>query len=843
MWNQPFKQSLQDAYDQWAAGDADKEYTAGGNLKVPARRLLVDWVVAAWDKLDKDMIRQSFKVCGLSVRTDGSEDDLILCFREGQPCAAGREALTQLRQRSRENRCEAAQEEGDEEELLNNEFVVFDDDEEDFEQEDCDHMSLHRFIHQALPSNDKKLIVKEEQQEWSPSLDQDPEPPHIKEEQEELWTSQEGEQLRGLEEADITKFPFTPVPVKSEEDDEEKLQSSQFHQSKTEQMEKERRKFDFKFKERVLQYAETHSAEKTARHFNIDSKRIRDWRKQRGKLLLADKSRARLTGGGRKKVSLELERRLSQWIYSMLDKHNRVSRNMIKKKALEIYPSVSDGGKMFVASTGWLQRFLQRNDLSLRRRTPMSQEETPPTEKLVSFVDYVGKAVSSNRILEGGIIVMDETAVLFNMVSPTAIDTRGAKSVAPKTTRYEDSHLTVVLAAKADGTKLKPYIVFRKAAGEVKALQQQISSAVISTSVNGWMNDALTADWLQSVVGKFNVNPRLLVWDSYRCHTGVATKAELKCGYNVTTAVIPGGCTKYIQPPAVMWNQPFKQSLQDAYDQWAAGDADKEYTAGGNLKVPARRLLVDWVVAAWDKLDKDMIRQSFKVCGLSVRTDGSEDDLILCFREGQPCAAGREALTQLRQRSRENRCEAAQEEEDEEELLNNEFAFLDDDDDEEDFEQENSDHMSLHCFIHQALPSNNKKTIVVKEEQQEWSPSLDQDPEPPHIKEEQEELWTSQEGEQLRGLEEADITKFPFAPVPVKSEEDEEKPQSSRSFIKAKLNRWKQELMERTVEDQDQPGTQIQIHIYNLTLMTRLETLLRLMTVMTGTRPVNLSQV
>ena len=57
-------------------------------------------------------------------------------------------------------------------------------------------------------------------------------------EQEELWTSQEGEQLQGLEEADITKFTFTPDSVKSE-DDEEKPQSSQLHQRQTEQMETE----------------------------------------------------------------------------------------------------------------------------------------------------------------------------------------------------------------------------------------------------------------------------------------------------------------------------------------------------------------------------------------------------------------------------------------------------------------------------------------------------------------------------------------------------------------------------------------------------------------------------
>ncbi|XP_041810703.1 zinc finger protein 436-like [Chelmon rostratus] len=92
---------------------------------------------------------------------------------------------------------------------------------------------LHRADVQLL------LVRKDEDppelQDWRSSLDQeDPaELPLIKEEQEELWTSPEGEQLQRLEEADITKFIFTPVPVKSEEDDEENS-SLQLHQSQTE---------------------------------------------------------------------------------------------------------------------------------------------------------------------------------------------------------------------------------------------------------------------------------------------------------------------------------------------------------------------------------------------------------------------------------------------------------------------------------------------------------------------------------------------------------------------------------------------------------------------------------
>lgn len=79
------------------------------------------------------------------------------------------------------------------------------------------------------------LEMKEDHPEWSLGLDQqDRESLQIKEEQEELWTNQEGEQHNGLKVTDVTTFPFTIVTVKSEDDDKEKSQSLQLHQSQTE---------------------------------------------------------------------------------------------------------------------------------------------------------------------------------------------------------------------------------------------------------------------------------------------------------------------------------------------------------------------------------------------------------------------------------------------------------------------------------------------------------------------------------------------------------------------------------------------------------------------------------
>ena len=57
-------------------------------------------------------------------------------------------------------------------------------------------------------------------------------------------------------------------------------------------------------------------------------------------------------------------------------------------------------------------------------------------------------------------MAMDETSVCNEMVSNTTIDKEGVKSVCLKTTGHEKYMVSVYLAAKVNGTKLKPFVVF-----------------------------------------------------------------------------------------------------------------------------------------------------------------------------------------------------------------------------------------------------------------------------------------------------------------------------------------------------------------------------------------------
>ena len=141
------------------------------------------------------------------------------------------------------------------------------------------------------------------------------------------------------------------------------------------------------------------------------------------------------------------------------------------------------------------------------------------------------------------------------------------------------------------------------------------------------MDNPLTEDFLRRILGPLSFGQRMIICDSFRCHISNDTKAVLS-ELNTHQAVVPGGCTKYVQAPDVSWNKPFKASICRSHEDWMADGSGVEFTKGGNPRPPPIMTYLQWVVDAWASISSDLIRKSFKVCGITTNVDGSEDDLV-----------------------------------------------------------------------------------------------------------------------------------------------------------------------------------------------------------------------
>ena len=394
--------------------------------------------------------------------------------------------------------------------------------------------------------------------------------------------------------------------------------------------------YSISYKLAALDFLKFHNVSEAARKFNVDRKRIREWREQEKKLREEDKvcvqkKRKRLSGGGRKPRCEELERKLQAWICSRREERLPVSRTMIQRQAMEIFQQ--DGKENFAASNGWLMRFLKRFGFTLRRRTTVSQR-IPALfiPKIVSFIRYLEEMRKTKKYKPGDIYVMDETPVWVEPLAETTIDRKGVKSVPIKTTGHEKVRLTVALTAKADGTKLKPYIIIPRKR-EIKELKDSFKDVVLSFNQKSWMDNQLTKDYLQRVIGQLTFNKRLIIWDSYACHLSSETKATMR-NFRLDSAIVPAGCTSLIQAPDISWNKSLKTSIKKFYTEWLTS-GEHTYSKNGNMRPPSFVKIVEWIHESWKNIPTEQICHSMKHCAITTNLDGSEDDLIHCFKTNE----------------------------------------------------------------------------------------------------------------------------------------------------------------------------------------------------------------
>ena len=105
---------------------------------------------------------------------------------------------------------------------------------------------------------------------------------------------------------------------------------------------------------------------------------------------------------------------------------------------------------------------LTDKSINFRRKTTVAQKlPAQLIPKLTAYILFVRKLRERHQYHLEDIAAMDETPLWCDMVSETTVDHVGAQTVSVKSTGNQKARITVVLAAKANGVKIKPMIVFK----------------------------------------------------------------------------------------------------------------------------------------------------------------------------------------------------------------------------------------------------------------------------------------------------------------------------------------------------------------------------------------------
>ncbi|CAG8582790.1 8154_t:CDS:2, partial [Paraglomus brasilianum] len=220
-----------------------------------------------------------------------------------------------------------------------------------------------------------------------------------------------------------------------------------------------------------------------------------------------------------------------------------------------------------------------------RKSNHLPDDLIPKQLEFLSYVLYKRREYNYPLSLIGN---MDETPLSFDLPNPTTVTQHGSKSVTIRTTGHERTCFTVILACMADGSKLPPMCIFK-----LKNKPRDLFPDDIHVRVNekGWCNENEMKYWIENVwsVRQTSAPRSLLILDSSRGH--------------------------------------LINTVRRLYNDWMAREIH-QLAPAGRIKRPSYATVTDWVKKAWDEIDGELIRGAFKCCGISVKEDGTEDELI-----------------------------------------------------------------------------------------------------------------------------------------------------------------------------------------------------------------------
>jgi hypothetical protein len=330
-------------------------------------------------------------------------------------------------------------------------------------------------------------------------------------------------------------------------------------------------------------------------------------------------------------LSGETELELVRWINEHRLEGAPVSALMLQLKALEFARATGVAEGVFSATYDWRTSFLRRHALRFRARTRQGQLSPADGEAATKALNESLRQEMHDLGVDE-VFNADQTPVFFEYVPKSTIDKKGVSTVWVKTGGKSKERLTCMLLGSSFGKKSTPFLILKTRPAkdpetrrentemrhgfgkhvwkEIKQLQASLNVQIYSNAT-GWWNTDMSITWLDYHFKErpFPNRPVLLLWDDFSAHWTTEVVEHSKT-LNVRLLPVPPGHTATCQPADIAWNRPLKHRLRQHWLLWLT-DRLAFQDVEGCRKGPARKVVVDWVVRAWEDLSTATISNGF----------------------------------------------------------------------------------------------------------------------------------------------------------------------------------------------------------------------------------------
>ena len=198
-----------------------------------------------------------------------------------------------------------------------------------------------------------------------------------------------------------------------------------------------------------------------------------------------------------------------------------------------------------------------------------------------------------------------QTAIFYDMPPNYSVIQRGTRQNRILITNNEKKRISVLLAVRGDGRKLKPLIVFKgvsnaRVSQEVRNYDDDIS--LHTAQAKAWTDEDVLKYWYKNVWREATAEtrgPKVLLVDSYGLHKD---NEDLFHGrrQDIQVKFIPKHCTGLIQPLYIGIIRSFKQRVRQ---MWLSHYFENEEVT--------REVLSQWVKQAWQDVPTTAITNAF----------------------------------------------------------------------------------------------------------------------------------------------------------------------------------------------------------------------------------------